>query len=325
MQSEEKSGEIIPPQPDEAWWDSLLKDESQGQERWKNQEFRHERDVGSPEDWLWAGELYEFDDTVDLAITGYNRGGLLVEAKSLRGFVPLSHLISIEADKGGIETLSGLVGGTLRLKVIEIDPDRGRLVFSERAAQAGPGERVKLLASLQSDDKVRGVVTNITRFGVFVDLGGLEGLIHVSELSWGRVRHPEDVLACGETVEVKVLSIDRKQGRVALSLKELLPDPWQEVEASYAVGEIVEGEVTNVVRFGAFVAIEEGLEGLIHISELGEGKMLHPRSVLNEGETVRARVISIDAVNRRMGLSLRTEITNVPESFEEEPEVLSSF
>lgn len=325
MQSEERSGDRIPPQPDEAWWDSLLRDDRQVDERVNNQEIRREREVGSPEDWLWAGELYEFDETIDLAITGYNRGGLLVEAKSLRGFVPLSHLISLEADEIGMNELSQLVGTTLCLKVIEICPERGRLVFSERAAQAGPGERVKLLASLQSDDTVRGVVTNITRFGVFVELGGLEGLIHVSELSWGRVRHPEDVLACGDQVEVKVLSIDRKQGRVALSLKELMPDPWQQVEATYTVGQMVEGQVTNVVRFGAFVAIEEGLEGLIHISELGEGKMLHPRSVLTEGESVRARVISIEARNRRMGLSLRSETEDVSESFKEEPEVLSSF
>jgi small subunit ribosomal protein S1 len=328
MNSEEVSGESIPPQPDEAWWDSLLRDEHQSEERWKNKEIRHERDVGLPEDWLWAGELYEFDETVDLAITGYNRGGLLVEAKSLRGFVPLSHLISIEANEGEhatIERFSELVGDTLCLKVIEIDPDRGRLVFSERAAQAGPGERVKLLASIQPGDQVRGAVTNITRFGVFVELGGLEGLIHVSELSWGRVRHPNDVLSCGNEVEVKVLSIDRKQGRIALSLKELMPDPWQQVEAKYRVGDIVQGQVTNVVRFGAFVAIEEGLEGLIHISELGEGKLLHPRSVLNEGEAVRARVINIDAARRRMGLSLRTELEDVHERLEEEPEVLSSY
>jgi small subunit ribosomal protein S1 len=152
---------------------------------------------------------------------------------------------------------------------------------------------------------VRGTVTNITRFGVFVDLGGLEGLIHVSELSWGRVRHPADAVHCGEVIEVQVLSVDRDQGRVALSLKELLPDPWTTVESRYQVGQLVEGVVTNVVRFGAFVGLEHGLEGLIHVSELGDGSFLHPRNVLNEGEHVRARVVHIDAGDRRLGLSLR--------------------
>jgi ribosomal protein S1 len=148
-------------------------------------------------------------------------------------------------------------------------------------------------------------VTNITRFGVFVDLGGVEGLIHVSELSWGRVRHPADVVSCADELEVQVLSVDRDQGRVALSLKELLPDPWETVEDRFNIDEIVEGTVTNVVKFGAFVGIEEGLEGLIHVSELGDGNILHPRNIVNEGEQVRVRIINIDAQERRLGLSLR--------------------
>jgi len=289
---------------------------------------------GTPEDWNWARELFEQDDTVDLSVIGYNRGGLLVEAQGLRGFVPISHLVSFHpeiSDRERSMQLADLIGQQLCLKVIEYDPERGRLVFSERAAQAGPGRRTELLESLEIGDKISGSVTNITRFGVFVDLGGVEGLIHVSELSWGRVRHPADVVSCGDEVEVQVLSVDREQGRVALSLKELMPDPWANVEDRYQVEDIVEGEITNVVKFGAFVGIENGLEGLIHISELGDGSFLHPRSVVREGERVRVRVIHIDSAGRRLGLSMRQvsqhSISDEPENGvpSEEPEALSSL
>lgn len=331
-------GSYEPPPPmDESWWSAVLTEEekSSAQRSRGPEGYMGERNDnrGTPEDWAWAKELYEKDDTVDLNVIGYNRGGLLVEAQSLRGFVPVSHLLTFHPDTEENERttkLGEMVGENMCLKVIEYDPDRGRLVFSERAAQAGPGRRVELLDSLVPQTCVRGEVTNITRFGVFVDLGGVEGLIHVSELSWGRVRHPADVVKCGEEVEVQVLSIDRDQGRVALSLKELLPDPWENVEERYHVGNIVEGMVTNVVKFGAFIGIEDGLEGLIHVSELGDGSFLHPRSVVREGEHVRVRVIHIDAAARRLGLSLRQVSQNTAEEDEspipsEHTEALSSF
>lgn len=322
---------------DESWWSAVLTEEEGGpknRDRGPNGYMGERNDNrGTAEDWAWAKELYEKDDTVDLPVIGYNRGGLLVEAQSLRGFVPVSHLVTIQPDDEEHERttkLGEMVGGDLCLKVIEYDPERGRLVFSERAAQAGPGRRVELLDSLQPDQCVHGIVTNITRFGVFVDLGGVEGLIHVSELSWGRVRHPADVVDCGEDVEVQVLAIDRDQGRVALSLKELMPDPWENVEERYQVGDVVEGTVTNVVKFGAFIGIEDGLEGLIHVSELGDGSFLHPRSVVREGEKVRVRVIHIDANARRLGLSLRQVSQNSSKEAEptvqtEHPETFSSY
>jgi small subunit ribosomal protein S1 len=148
-------------------------------------------------------------------------------------------------------------------------------------------------------------VTNLCSFGVFVDLGGLEGLVHVSELSWGRVEHPGDVLEPGQPVEVYVLNVDRERKRVGLSVKRLQPDPWQSVEERYRVGQIVEGVVTHVVDFGAFARVEEGLEGLIHVSELAEGNFLHPRNVVQEGDIVAVRVLNIDGARRRMGLSMR--------------------
>ncbi len=309
------SGDIqAPPPMDESWWEAVLIDEiaadtSREDLAQPEPHYHHTiMDEGCSQDWEWARGLFSDDDTIQLPVIGFNRGGLLVEARNLRGFVPVSHLIDLpdhldETDRNSV--LSEFVGKHMDLKIIEFEPERGRLVLSQRAAAAGPGRRIELLNSLQQGMKVTGTVTNITQFGVFVDLGGVEGLIHVSELSWGRVRHPGDVVDCGDEVEVVVLSVDIEQGRVALSLKELLSDPWADVENRYQVDDVVEGKITNVVKFGAFVGIEEGLEGLIHISELGDGSFLHPRSVLTEGEFVRVRIIHIDASERRLGLSIR--------------------
>jgi small subunit ribosomal protein S1 len=148
-------------------------------------------------------------------------------------------------------------------------------------------------------------VTNLTTFGAFVDLGGVEGLIHISELSWDRVRHPSDVVHPGQKVETYVLAVNPEQKRIALSLKRLRPNPWAEAEARYHVGDLIDGVITNVVSFGAFVRVEEGVEGLIHISELAEGNFLHPRNVVREGDVIQVRVLNVDAVNHRLGLSLR--------------------
>jgi small subunit ribosomal protein S1 len=259
-------------------------------------------------DWDAARTLYETDEPVDLEVTGYNRGGLIVGLNSLRGFVPASHLVDFPSQISEDErkfALAQKIGQRLHLKVIEYDQGKGRVVFSERAAQARPGSRKHVLETLSPGDVVTGIVTNVCDFGAFVDLGGLEGLIHVSEVSWNRVAHPRDVLCCNQDVQVSVISVDRAQARVALSLKRLRPDPWGTVADRYRVGEIIEGTVTNVVNFGAFVCLADGLEGLIHISELAEGNFLNPRNIVREGERVRVRVMSIDGHARRLGLSLR--------------------
>jgi small subunit ribosomal protein S1 len=332
-QAEEGYG---PPQSDESWWAAVLQDEgiqaNDSQTRAPQTAGASPATWGSAEDWVWARELYESDDTVDLPIVGFNRGGLLVEARSLRGFVPVSHLVDVEQssdDAQRHEVMQSLVGSSICLKVIEFDPERGRLVFSQRAAEAGPGKRIELLEALEVGQRITGKVTNITAFGVFVDLGGVEGLVHVSELSWGRVRHPSDVVRCGQALEVAVLSIDREQVRVALSLKELLPDPWKTVDARFQVGDLVDGVVTNVVKFGAFVGIEEGLEGLIHVSELGDEHYPDPSALLADGDRVRVRIIHIDADARRLGLSLRgvdEPILDVePAESSREAEAVSSF
>jgi small subunit ribosomal protein S1 len=297
-----------PPPRDESWWAAVMLDEERLASPSRGRGSDRGQPAGTAEDWSWARALYETDSTIELPVVGFNRGGLLVEARGLRGFVPVSHLISVivTADsQDRASTLASLVGKRLCVKVIEFDPERGRLVFSERAAVAGPGRRTELLTRLHPGDRVRGQVTNITRFGVFVDLGGVEGLIHVSELSWGRVRHPADVVHCGQELNVDVLSVDRDLGRVALSLKDMMPDPWLTVAERYQVGQLVEGWVTNVVRFGAFVGLEEGLEGLAHISEIVEGDGVSPHDVLQEGDRVRARILHIIPSERRLGLSLR--------------------
>jgi small subunit ribosomal protein S1 len=294
---------------DEGWWAAVLQEE-ENHRTVKRPNGKAPPAPGSDPvaDWQAARRLYEVDEPIELDVVGYNRGGLLVGFHSLQGFVPASHLMGFQAQTTEDERMAALshkVGLRLKLKVIEYDPAKGRVVFSERAAQAGPGSRQAVLGSLQPGQVVSGIVTNVCDFGAFVDLGGIEGLIHVSEVSWSRVGHPRDVLSNNQQVQVSVLSVDPDQGRVALSLKRLRPDPWANVEQRYTVGEVIEGIVTNVVNFGAFVCVEEGLEGLIHVSELADGHFLHPRNVVREGDRLRASIVSIDGAGRRLGLSLR--------------------
>jgi len=201
--------------------------------------------------------------------------------------------------------LQRLVGTRLQLKIIELDPEQRRFVLSERTSRLDEDRRQELLNTLSPGDICQGHVTNLCSFGAFVDLGGLDGLVHVSELSWGRVEHPRDVLEHDQPVEVYVLNVDRERGHVGLSIKRLQPDPWQSAEEHYQVDQVVKGVITHVVDFGAFTRVEEGLEGLIHVSELAEGNFIHPRNVVQEGDVVDVRILSIDSDQRRMGLSLR--------------------
>jgi small subunit ribosomal protein S1 len=298
-----------PPPPDEGWWEAVFREETVRSREEPPHRLgpRGSDDGGSPADWLWARDLYEKDEIVDLPVVGYNRGGLLVQAQGMRGFVPLSHVLELcrETRPGQVPDLECFVGRTLRLRVIEFDPERGRLVLSERAAQAAPGRRLELLRCLQPGEKVVGVISNLTAFGAFVDLGGVEGLIHVSEISWGRVRHPADALGLGQKIEAVVLSTDPDLGRIALSLKELRPDPWSSLDRRVHLGDVVDGVVTSVVRFGAFVEIENGVEGLVHVSELGGESPCDPGTIVHEGDHLRLRVIRFDPANRKLGLSLR--------------------
>lgn len=310
---------------DEGYWAALL-DEAEiareaeratqtGDNGWKEQTYDQNTTLfqglapyAAEHDWKLASETYEKDKTIELSVTGYNRGGLLVSWNTLRGFVPASQLIDFPVDIAEIarqELLAKYVGNSLKLRIIELDVASNRLILSERAAQAEPGQRAHVLSALKAGTICEGTVTNLCDFGAFVDLGGIEGLIHISELSWGRVGHPHDVLSSGQRVRVYIMSVEPEDERIALSLKRLQPDPWESVEQRYSVGQLIEGQITNVVDFGAFACIEEGLEGLIHISELAEGQFLHPRNVVREGDTVKALILNIDGPARRLGLSLR--------------------
>jgi small subunit ribosomal protein S1 len=235
---------------------------------------------------------------------------LLVEGEGLQGFVSISHLLDLNienVEKGGFDPttlLSPYLGRPLTLKVIECDPERGRVVLSERAALAESGRRNILLETIRPNDCVRGVVTNITDFGVFVDLGGVEGLIHVSELSWGRVKHPADAVSVGAEIEAFVIQVDKERSRVALSIKRLTRNPWESAEKRYKPGQILEATITSIVQFGAFARLEEGLDGLIHVSELNHVSKIDPRHILHEGDTVKVQVIQVNSDRQRLGLSL---------------------
>lgn len=325
LQEGERATDAAPPVKGEAIWHSLGVELGIGQAKWESHEASGSEESASGLDsgsqperaWQLAQASLENGDILELQVMGYNRGGLLVQLNGLRGFIPASHLVNspnhLEYAEREAE-LASRVGDGLSLKIIDLNKDRNRLILSERAAMSNEEREARLLAELFPGEVRRGRVTNLCSFGAFVDLGGIEGLIHISEMSWGRVRHPSDVLQSGDEVEVYIINVDREKKKIGLSLKRLQPDPWTTVEERYQVGQLVEGTITNVVNFGAFARVEEGLEGLIHISELAEGNFLHPRNVVKEGDVVTARILNIDSAKHRLGLSLRQAWTEQEES-----------
>lgn len=262
-------------------------------------------------DWDYVEELKRTGATFEAEVVDYNKGGLLVKIGILRGFVPVSQVdpLRYRNHRGSTRTkvLSELVGQKIKLKVMDARRDQGRLILSEKLAMEEWREEQKnrLLRELQEGDIYTGVVTGICEFGAFVDIGGIEGLIHLSELSWTKVSHPSEVVKVGDKVEVYVLEVDRERSKVSLSLKRIHPEPWSTVEEKYRVGQFVEGTVTKLAPFGAFVQIEDGIEGLIHISELSFQRINHPKEVVKVGDILRLQIISLDPVHRRMGLSLK--------------------
>lgn len=265
----------------------------------------------STTEWRTLEEYFSRGEVLTLQVVGYNKGGLLVEWEGLQGFVPASQLADCtkrldESPSERMAYLAERIDERVPVKIIELDRGQNRIIFSERAAAWQGRCPDDIIEELEPGDICVGTVSNLCDFGVFVDLGGIDGLIHVSELSWRRVNHPRDVLAPGQEVEVYVIDVDRERRRIALSIKRLQANPWATVAERYQVGQIIEGVITNVVDFGAFARIEDGVEGLIHISELGAGDIpLHPRSVLSEGQRVHARILNIDPDNQRMGLTMR--------------------
>ncbi|PWH15219.1 MAG: hypothetical protein DDG60_06255 [Anaerolineae bacterium] len=311
---------------DEGWWQSVLADEERlfSMQRARVESFAPSEQPKAPPlnlpaavetkpappavDWAYAETVYKQDQVVTLLVTGYNRGGLLVEGHNLAGFVPYSHLVDMtcQTDNEREQFLATYVGRDLSLKVIECVAAEGRIVFSERAARAGAGRRAQLFSHLRPGVITSGEVTNITDFGVFVDLGGVEGLIHISELSWGRVIHPAHIVQIGQRLEVQVLDILPERCRIALSLKRLQPNPWETVHLRYAIGDIVPATITTVASYGIFARLDEGLEGLVHATQIPENA-LPLRETFKEGQRINVRILALDAARQRLGLSLKLD------------------
>lgn len=266
------------------------------------------------QDWATVQELLKTKGTCEGSIVGYNKGGVVVQIGQLRGFVPVSQLsYDRKIDRGSkttmLDQLRDSVGDTLRAKVIETDRERNRLILSERAAykEIQAARRIELMKNLQEGDICEGMVVNLTHFGLFVDLGGVEGLVHLSELSWKRVANPGDLYSVGDKVKVYVLTIDQEKQRIGLSLKRLETDPWTIIDDLYKEGQLVEAVVTKLTAYGAFARLEDdySLEGLIHISELADQRVNHPADVVKKDQQVTVRVIRIDADSQRLGLSIK--------------------
>ncbi len=294
---------------DDGWWASVLAEEESRAGSSSGKSAKAGEDHNKPPmDWETAMALFRKDEIVSVTVTGSNRGGLLVEGSNLHGFIPCSHLMDMPvqaADDARNDCLSAYDGRTLKVKIIECVPEEGRMVFSERAARAEAGKRPMLFSTLQAGQRIKGEVTNVTEFGAFVDLGGVEGLIHISELSWGRVAHPNQVVKIGQQVEVLVLEVAPERCRIALSLKRLCSNPWDTVEARYPLNSVFPAVITALVPFGAFARLEEGLEGLIHTSEIPLPPDATIKDVVTPGQTVQVRILQVEPTRQRLGLSMR--------------------
>jgi len=265
-------------------------------------------------DWKRAEEMMNAGALWSGEVTDSNKGGLIMSFGHLRGFIPASHVIDLprglrEEDRQVY--LQKLVGGEMTIKVIEVNQKRRRLVFSQLDAEQEnrSARRERLLRELAEGNSHQGVVSGLCDFGAFVDLGGADGLIHISELAWHRVRHPSQVVAVGDQVEVYILRLDDKGKRIGLSLKRLQPNPWMLVDEMYHIGQLVEGAISRVESFGAFVGLEPGIEALLHVSQMSRSSEESPLGHLYEGQKLLMRIISIEAGRQRLGLSLN-EVTD---------------
>jgi small subunit ribosomal protein S1 len=317
-QSSHPAPQNEPNEPDEGWWAAVLADEP----KIENLEaFSPEEDEEKPSgeeqqpgkvavNWHKVRKVFANDEILKVKVMGHNRGGILVSGEDVNGFVPASHLIDLPADhldEDREDYLMDYLGRKISVKIIECEPEKERIVFSERAALAEEGQRKHLLSCLKEGDIIDGIVTNITSFGGFVDLGGVEGLIHVSELSWGRVHHPSEILNVGDRIRVIVLQIAENQGKIALSLKRLGKNPWNALADAITVGDQVKAVVSSIVRYGAFARLKDGVEGLIHISSMNfpEGcKKID--DFLYEGQNVMVSILNMDVQKRRLGLKLES-------------------
>jgi small subunit ribosomal protein S1 len=262
------------------------------------------------QDWIEAEALLASGEIFEGEVIGYNKGGVIVPYGRIRGFVPISHLSDVTPGMGERrrqQRLARIRGEKIGVKIIEVDRHRHRLVMSQREAQKEWEEkkRGELMETLQPGEIRTGRISGMRDFGAFVDLGGADGLVHISELSWHRIDHPREVVKLGDEVEVYVLGVDQESGRISLSRKKLLPNPWDTVAQRYVQNQLVEGKVTRILDYGAFAEIEPGVEGLLHVSQLSRNPVEDPRAVVQEGDVHLLRVVSIDQKRQRIGLSLK--------------------
>lgn len=263
------------------------------------------------ENWKHAEELMANKTPFESKIIAYNKGGLIVGLCGLRGFIPASQIaLSRRASMTGDtpeQRYGKMIGEPITCIVIEVDRERRRLIFSERQASNETREVIKerIIENLQEGEIRKGRVTSLADFGVFVNINGADGLVHLSEISWNQIKNPAEVLKVGDEVSVKVILVDKEKKRIGLSIRQTQDDPWSERIAKYQVGQLLEAEITRLTKFGAFAKLEDDLEGLIHISEISEKRITHAKDVLKEGDKVTVRVIKIDPDAHRIGLSIR--------------------
>ncbi|MBA2700685.1 MAG: 30S ribosomal protein S1, partial [Chloroflexi bacterium] len=274
------------------------------------------RRAGLERKWRAMQEQFEAGVIIEAPVIDHNKGGLIVDC-GIRGFVPISQIVDFprrpqndqprDAAQEIAEKLMPFVGRKLRLKILEVNRKANRLILSEKVAlyEERREKRDELFSSLQVGQKVTGTVRSIAPFGVFIDLGGIDGLVHKSELSWNKVNNPESGYKVGDEVEAEVIDINHERGRISLSIRRLQPDPWHSTVADFNTGDIIDGTVTKLVNFGAFVRVRDGLEGLIHISELSHQRVVHPGDVVHEGQSLKLKIISLDSERHRLGLSLK--------------------
>ncbi len=274
------------------------------------------RRAGLERKWRAMQELFEAGTIIDAPVIDHNKGGLIVDC-GIRGFVPISQIVDFprrpqneqprDAAQEIAEKLQPYISRKLRLKILEVNRKANRLILSEKVAlyEERREKRDELFSSLQVGQKVTGNVRSIAPFGIFIDLGGIDGLVHKSELSWNKVNNPEAGYKVGDEVEAEVIDINHERGRISLSIRRLQPDPWESTVADFKVGDVIDGTVTKLVNFGAFVRVREGLEGLIHISELSHQRVAHPGDVVHEGQVLKLKIISLDSERHRLGLSLK--------------------
>lgn len=261
--------------------------------------------------WQIVDKMLASKEAYHSTVIGFNKGGLIVPVGGLRGFVPASQIsLSRRSEMTGDtpeQRWSKMIGQAIDVVVIEIDRERRRLILSERQASTETRESLKerVIDELKEGEIRTGRVTSLADFGVFVNINGADGLVHLSEISWDHINHPSEVLKVGQEVKVKVISVDREKKRIGLSIRQLQSDPWDQKAANFQVGQLVEGTITRLTKFGAFARLVDDVEGLIHISEISEKRIEHPKEVLKEGDTVTLRIIKIDPGNHRIGLSLR--------------------